>query len=92
MPRGYVLLDDDGDELVYLELTHSCEGLKQSGANWLEKVTNYILDYGFQQSVTEPKLFFMDLPNNGRCEFMLYIDDILGISNSPSFRCKTILF
>ena len=84
MPKGYVLLDEDGDEL-YLELTHSCEGLKQSGANWLDKITKFLLDYGFEQSVTEPKLFTKDLPNNGRCEFMLYIDDILGISNSSSF-------
>ena len=84
MPKGYVLRDEDGDEL-YLELTHSCEGLKQSGANWLSKVTKFLLDYGFEQSITEPKLFTKNLPNNGRCEFMLYIDDILGITNSSSF-------
>ena len=86
MPKGYVLRDEDGDEL-YLELTHSCEGLKQSGANWLAKITKFLLDYGFVQSVTEPKLFVMNLPNKGRCEFMLYIDDkiIIGISNSSSF-------
>jgi len=84
MPKGYVLLDEDGDEL-YLELTHSCEGLKQSGANWLSKITKFLINYGFEQSVTEPKLFMKNLPNNGRCEFMLYVDDILGISNSSSF-------
>jgi hypothetical protein len=68
MPKGYVMRDEDGDEL-YIELTHSCEGLKQSGANWLEKVTKFLIDYGFEQSVTEPFLFTKDLPNNGRCEF-----------------------
>jgi hypothetical protein len=87
MPKGYTMLDEDGDEL-YLELDHSCEGLKQSGANWLKKITTFLLSYGFKQSVTEPKLFTKDLPNNGRCEFMLYIDDILCISNSPSFVQK----
>ena len=84
MPKGYVLLDEDGDEL-YLELTHSCEGLKQSGANWLEKITKFLVDYGFTQSITEPKLFTRDLPHGGRCEFMLYIDDILGICNSSAY-------
>lgn len=84
MPKGYTIRDADGDEL-YLELTHSCEGLKQSGANWLRKVTKFLVDYGFEQSVTEPKLFTKSLPNNGRCEFMLYIDDIIGICNSSAF-------
>jgi hypothetical protein len=84
MPKGYVLLDEDGDEL-YLELDHSCEGLKQSGANWLEKITTYLKQYGFEQSVTEPKLFTMDLPKGRRCEFMLYIDDLLGICDDPRF-------
>ena len=84
MPPGYKLLDQDGDEL-YLDLTHSCEGLKQSGANWLGKITKFLAEYGFTQSVTEPKLFYKDLPNGGRCEFMLYVDDILGICSSSSF-------
>jgi hypothetical protein len=87
MPKGYQMFDEEGDEL-YLELTHSCEGLKQSGANWLTKITTFLLSYGFKQSVTEPKLFTKELPDGGRCEFMLYIDDILGISNSPSFIKK----
>jgi hypothetical protein len=84
MPKGFVIRDADGDEL-YLELSHSCEGLKQSGANWLNKVTKFLADYGFEQSVTEPKLFTKNLPNNGRCEFMLYIDDLIGICNSSPF-------
>jgi len=48
MPPGYKLLDQDGDEL-YLDLTHSCEGLKQSGANWLGKITKFLAEYGFTQ-------------------------------------------
>ena len=84
MPPGYIIRDDDGDEL-YLELTHSCEGLKQSGHNWLQKITKFLLEYGFEQSVTEPKLFTKSLPKGGRCEFMLYIDDIIGITSSTSF-------
>jgi hypothetical protein len=84
MPKGYKVLDEDGDEL-YIELTHACEGLKQSGANWLGKVTTYLTSLGFVQSITEPKLFTRDLPDGGRCEFMLYIDDILGICSSPSY-------
>ena len=84
MPKGYKVLDEDGDEL-YIELTHACEGLKQSGANWLGKITTYLTSLGFVQSITEPKLFTRDLPDGGRCEFMLYIDDILGICSSPSY-------
>ena len=86
-PRGYTHYDEDGDECV-LALDKSAEGLKQSGANWLELLTDFMLKYGFKQSDTEPKLFKFNGVIDGTqhdCDVMVYIDDLFGTCSDSKF-------
>ena len=80
-PKGYTHYDEDGDECC-IALDKSAEGLKQSGANWLDMLTLFLKNIGFKQSVTEPKLFSKDVIKEGKkagtCDIMIYIDDVIG--------------
>ena len=81
LPKGYKHYDEDGDECI-IALDKSAEGLKQSGANWLDMLTLFLKENGYSQSVTEPKLFTKDVFKNskkiGTCDIMVYIDDLIG--------------
>ena len=89
MPKGYKKLNEAGDELC-IALSKSAEGLKQSGANWLAMLHAFLIEYGFVQSVTEPKLYVLKLPNNDSCDIMVYIDDILGVCGDEDFIAQLL--
>ena len=84
MPKGYLHYDSDGDECV-LELSKSAEGLKQSGANWLDMLTLFVKTEGFVQSHTEPKLFSKTLSDGKTCHILIYIDDVFGVCGSDDY-------
>ena len=84
MPKGFKKLNEAGEEMC-LALSKSAEGPKQSGTNWLAMLHKFLIGYGFVQSVTEPKLYVLKLPNNDSCDIMVYVDDVLGVCGSDDF-------
>jgi hypothetical protein len=84
MPKGYKKFDADGDELC-LKLDKASEGLKQSGARWLEKLDTHLVKLGFKKCDQEPKLYVKKLENGEQCDIMVYIDDLLGTCGSDEY-------
>ena len=46
-------------EATILQVVRNVPGLQNAGAMWAEKITGFLLDFGFTQSITERRLFHL---------------------------------
>eukprot|EP00833_Pecoramyces_ruminatium_P005698 jgi/Orpsp1_1/1179730/evm.model.c7180000070562.1 len=62
-------------------LNKSLYGLKQSGRNWNQTISNFLIDKGFIQSSVESCLFFKKHNNSLSCIIGLFVDDMIITGN-----------
>ena len=79
-PKGFI--DENNPELV-LKLKKALYGTKQAGRNWNKELTDFVISLGFQQSSSDPCLFYMAL-GNGFMLIAVYVDDIISMSTLPA--------
>jgi len=79
-PKGF----EDPHFLDYVCLLHkSIYGLKQAPRAWFMRLSQALLDLGFSSSVVETSLFMFH-HQSIHIFVLIYVDDILVSSNSPS--------
>ena len=79
-PQGYEVTGGNGDKLVW-KLEKSLYGLKQSERNWNHLLHSFLVDEGFEQSVTNPCLYKKSVDENVVL-LLFWVDDILVSSNN----------
>ena len=57
-PKRWRVFDNFGNELAAL-LKRSLYGLKQAGKNWFDKLSGWLIGYGFTQCFAEPCLYIL---------------------------------
>ena len=61
----------------YWKLNKALYGLKQSGRRWNETITNFLINNGFQQLVSEPCIFKRSRKGMTTCIVGIYVDDMI---------------
>uniref|UniRef100_A0A2N9GHZ2 Integrase catalytic domain-containing protein n=1 Tax=Fagus sylvatica TaxID=28930 RepID=A0A2N9GHZ2_FAGSY len=80
-PQGYV---DSAHPNYVCRLHKSIYGLKQAPRAWFESFTSQLLHLGFTASAADSSLFIYKTPTV-IAYLLLYVDDIVLTSNTPSF-------
>jgi hypothetical protein len=80
-PQGYV---DSQHPSHVCKLLKSIYGLKQAPRAWFESYTSQLLHLGFSASTADSSLFIYK-NDNIIAYLLLYVDDIVLTSNTPSF-------
>jgi hypothetical protein len=80
-PQGYV---DSTHPNYVCRLHKSIYGLKQAPRAWFESFTSQLLHLGFTASAADSSLFIYKTPTV-IAYLLLYVDDIVLTSNTPSF-------
>ena len=80
-PQGYI--DSTHPSYVY-KLQKSIYGLKQAPRAWFESFTTQLLHLGFIASTVDSQLFIYK-DNKVIAYLLLYVDDIVLTSNTPTF-------
>ncbi|KAE9268938.1 hypothetical protein PF001_g29444 [Phytophthora fragariae] len=62
-------------------------GLRQSGREWNSELNQWMLDHGYQRSMTEPCLYFR-LEGDMTMLVLVYVDDILVATNAEEEKNK----
>ncbi|XP_018464686.1 uncharacterized mitochondrial protein AtMg00810-like [Raphanus sativus] len=85
-PDGFV----DQDKPDYMcKLTKALYGLKQALRAWFDTFSNFLIDFGFVCSTSDPSLFTYSRDNNFMV-LLLYVDDILLIGNTVGILQKLV--
>lgn len=79
-PTGFV--DPEKPDYV-CKLTKALYGLKQAPRAWFDTFSNYLLDFGFVCSTSDPSLFTYNLHDRFMV-LLLYVDDILLTGSEES--------
>jgi len=89
-PEGCEKKGENGEKL-YCQVMKSIYGLKQAGRNWNRTLSQFLIEYGFTQSKTDPCLFYIRVEENGK-EFYLvvYVDDIFTADNDDNMRVRLV--
>ncbi|CAA7042627.1 unnamed protein product [Microthlaspi erraticum] len=72
-PPGFV---DPAKPNYVCKLTKALYGLKQAPRAWFDTFSNYLIDFGFQCSKSDPSLFTY-WKNGKSLVFLLYVDDMM---------------
>lgn len=82
-PPGFERTGPNGEPL-YCRLKKSLYGLKQSGRNWYETFSTYLLGCGFKATISDPCVFI----HSGDVFFALgvYVDDVVSVCASKDVR------
>ena len=72
MPQRYRTYDENGIELVF-PLNMSLYGTVQAALLWYENISQWLIDYGFHRSDTNPCVFVHKSKN---MILTLYVDDV----------------
>ena len=80
LPLGYVPPIASKGEIQVCKLTKSLYGLKQASRQWFAKLTNVILEQGFQKSKSDYSLF-TKVQGGVVLTVLLYVVDILIASD-----------
>lgn len=78
-PPGFV---DSNKELV-CKLNRALYGLKQAPRAWYERLSNTLLQFGFQPSRCDPSLFTY-VKGDAKLYVLIYVDDIIVTGSSSS--------
>lgn len=79
-PPGFV---DQEKPSHVCKLTKALYGLKQAPRAWFDTFSNFLLDFGFTCSKSDPSLFTYHKDGN-TLVLLLYVDDILLVGSNPS--------
>ena len=81
-PKGYEVQSKDGKQYV-CKLLKSLYGLKQSASNWREVIQQFFIEHGCKQSEADQCVFMLNSAE-GKLIYVIWVDDIIVISNSNS--------
>ena len=90
MPVGLPQYDSEGNKLV-CHLKKSIYGLKQAPRIWFNHFKSSLTLFGFTQSEVDPCLFFY-IKNNIVIYGLLWVDDLILLSNDQEVRSSLITF
>jgi len=82
-PPGYELTDESNRQLT-CHLKKSLYGLKQSGRNWHNTLTDFLKSKGFRVSDTDPCVYILQTPSNERIIILFWVDDIILASSNTT--------
>lgn len=82
-PPGFVVKSDKSD--LVLKLKRSLYGLRQSGRNWNHLLHSFLINLGFEQSLSDNCVYSRN-DVNGKVIMMIYVDDLIIAAS-----CKDIL-
>lgn len=85
-PEGYTKYDTDGTPFV-CKLQRSLYGLRQAPRSWNKMITNWLIDYGFTQCLTDPGAYTITIKGS-LYVLCLYVDDIILVGRSSDFISK----
>ena len=80
-PEGFVL---PGREAEVCRLLKCLYGLKQASRCWHTTFDEFIRTFGFTRSTSDPCVYFRTGPNGEFTIMIIYVDDGLVCSNTPS--------
>ncbi|KAG7549162.1 Retrotransposon Copia-like N-terminal [Arabidopsis thaliana x Arabidopsis arenosa] len=84
LPQGYTPRQGEClPKKPVCRLIKSLYGLKQASRQWFHKFSGVLLQHGFLQSLFDPTLF-VRLDSEGFLALLVYVDDIMLISNKDS--------
>lgn len=84
LPQGYTPRQGEClPKKPVCRLIKSLYGLKQASRQWFHKFSSVLLQHGFLQSLFDPTLF-VRLDSEGFLALLVYVDDIMLISNKDS--------
>ena len=78
-------IDDDREHYVY-QVNYSLYGLRQSGHNWSNEITNFLLNNGFMRCPTIPTVFKHNKIKN--FYIAIYVDDLLCVCPSKKINAE----
>lgn len=78
-PPGFEL---EGKENQVCQLQRSLYGLKQAPLCWNNEINNHLIKMNFERTISDPCLYYRKDENNDEMFVLIYVDDILIISNS----------
>jgi hypothetical protein len=82
-PEGFIKLGSNGEKLV-CRMKRSLYGLKQSPRNWNKTLGEFLLNCGFQQSKTDPCLYFkLECTPDNFFVITVYVDDMVITVSNP---------
>ncbi|CAA7042103.1 unnamed protein product [Microthlaspi erraticum] len=79
-PKGF---EDPEKPDHVCKLTKALYGLKQAPRAWFDTFSNYIIDYGFTCSKSDPSLFHYHR-NGKKMALLMYVDDMLLTGSDPA--------
>lgn len=65
------------------QLSRALYGLKQAPRAWFDRLSDYLLQHGFNCSITDPSLFICH-SRHGVLMLLLYVDDMVIIGDNPT--------
>ena len=83
-PEGFENAGADGRQMLY-RLLKSLYGLKQSGRNWYQMLTEYLQELGLKAS-TNDACVFTKLVNNQWWYVSVWVDDIIYFSQDATLK------
>ena len=87
-PKGFEILGDEEQTLV-CKLLKSLYGLHQSARAWYKCISAFITSKGFTVAESDPCVFYrIDHKLNKLQYIIVYVDDLLVISNSTEFTTE----
>ena len=82
-PEGYVKYDSDGTPFV-CKLQRSLYGLKQAPRNWNKLVTEWLIEFGFTQCLTDPGAYTITVKGS-LYVLCVYVDDCILVGRKSPF-------
>ena len=82
-PPGYEFTGESGTRLT-CHLKKSLYGLKQSGRNWHNTLTDFLKSKGFTVSDTDPCVYTLQTPPNEQIIVIFWVDDLILASSDTT--------
>ena len=77
----------DRDETIVVLLNKCLYGLKQSGAEWFDVITTFLISIGYTQSVADRCVFYKQTANGKVDILTIHVDDLLFVyTNQADFE------
>lgn len=86
-PSGFI--DKEKPDFVF-KLQRAIYGLKQAPRAWYKELSNFLLQFGFVNTLSNPSIFVY---TNNSCliYFLVYVDDLIVTGNNDKFILEFIV-